>query len=181
MKTTVSFLIFNCLFALNLTAQTNYYTHDKTFYEDGYTYQCDVVEGAQLVTLYNKNSKYIYVEQINRYTGEQISIEQNRLSQFEDDSWTKPKCFSIVNNAFSPAEKQRIKGRKFTITMYIDPDNGKVADVEFRFLAVNQYATIPVSVYRKIETEIKKNIWFTITPEGKKRNYIMLWWRQEPK
>lgn len=166
---------------VELSAQTNYYSQDKTFYEDRYTYQCDVTEGAGLVNLYNKDSKYIYIKQINRYTGEEISIEQNRLKQLEEETWTKPKCRSIVNNAFSSAEKQRVKGKEFTITMYIDPDTGKVADVEFIFVNFNPYATIPISVYRKIEVEIKKNIWFKITPEGKKRNYIMLWWGQEPK
>ena len=58
MKTIILLLLLSSLFALNLTAQTNYYTHDKTFYEDGYTYQCDV-DASQSVTLYNKNSKYI--------------------------------------------------------------------------------------------------------------------------
>ncbi|MDN0053301.1 DUF5043 domain-containing protein, partial [Bacteroides caecigallinarum] len=159
----------------------NYYSQDKTFYEDGYTYQCDVTEGAGLVNLYNKDSKYIYVKQINRYTGEEISIEQNRLRQFEEETWTKPKCRSIVNNAFSSAEKQRVKGKEFTITMYIDPDTGKVTDVEFIFVTFNSYATIPISVYREMEVEIKKNIWFNITADGKKLNYIVLWWRQEPK
>ena len=166
---------------VDLSAQTNYYSQDKTFYEDGYTYQCDVTEGAGLVNLYNKDSKYIYVKQINRYTGEKISSDEKRLSPFEEETWTKPKCRSIVNNAFSSAEKQRVKGNNFCITLYIDPDTGKVADVEFLFVTFNPYATIPVSVYREIEVEIKKNIWFKITPEGKKRNYIMLWWRQEPK
>lgn len=180
MKTIILLLLLSSLSIFNLAAQTNYYTHDKTFYEDGYTYQCDV-DASQSVTLYNKNSKYIYIEQINRYTGEKISTGQNRQSPLADDSWTKPKCFSIVNNAFSPVEKQRIKGNKLTITMYIDPDNGKVADVEFIFVTFNPYATIPLSVYREIETEIKKNIWFTVTDDGKRFNYIMLWWRQEPK
>lgn len=169
------------LFMVDLSAQTNYYSQDKTFYEDGYTYQCDVTEGAGLVNLYNKDSKYIYVKQINRYTGEKISSDEKRLSPFEEETWTKPKCSSIVNNAFSSAEKQRVKGNEIMITMYIDPDTGKVADVEFMFVTFDPYATIPISVYRKIEVEIKKNIWFKITPESKKRNYIMLWWRQEPK
>lgn len=169
------------LFMVDLSAQTNYYSQDKTFYEEGYTYQCDVTEGAGLVNLYNKDSKYIYVKQINRYTGEKLSREEELLNEFKEETWTKPKCRSIVNNAFSSAEKQRVKGREFTITMYIDPDTGKVADVEFIFVNFNPYATIPISVYRKIEVEIKKNIWFKITPEGKKRNYIMLWWGQEPK
>lgn len=178
----VPFILFIIsLFMVDLSAQTNYYSQDKTFYEDGYTYQCDVTEGAGLVNLYNKDSKYIYVKQINRYTGEKISREEELLNEFEEETWTKPKCRSIVNNAFSSAEKQRVKGSELIITMYIDPDTGKVADVEFIFVTFNPYATIPISVYRKIEVEIKKNIWFKITPEGKKRNYIMLWWGQEPK
>ena len=126
-------------------------------------------------------SNDIYVNLINRYTGKKISREEELLSPLADDSWTKPKCFAIVNNAFSTEEKKRIKGKEFMITMYIDPDNGKVADVEFSFVTFNPYATIPVSVYRKIETEIKKNIRFTVTDDGKRFNYIMLWWRQEPK
>ena len=105
------------LFMVDLSAQTNYYSQDKTFYEDGYTYQCDVTEGAGLVNLYNKDSKYIYVKQINRYTGEKISSDEKRLSPFEEETWTKPKCRSIVNNAFSSAEKQRVKGNEIMITM----------------------------------------------------------------
>ena len=119
---TIFLLLFISLFMVDLSAQTNYYRQDKTFYEEGYTYQCDVTEGAGLV-----------------------------------------------------------KGKELIITMYIDPDTGKIADVEFIFTNFNPYATIPISVYRKIEVEIKKNIWFNITPDGKRFNYIMLWWGQEPK
>lgn len=169
------------LFMVDLSAQTNYYSQDKTFYEDGYTYQCDVTEGAGFVSLYNKNNKYINIGQKNRYTGQKISREEELLDQFEDDTWTKPKCYSIVNNAFSSIQKQRIKGNKFTIVMYIDPDSGKVADIKFQFTTFNPCSTIPISVYREIEVEIKKNIWFNITADGKKLNYIVLWWRQEPK
>lgn len=41
-------------------------------------------------------------------------------------------------------------------------------------------ATIPVSVYRKIETDFKNSISFTPTAEGKKLNYIYYWWSHEP-
>ena len=174
-------LFFISLFMVDMSAQTNYYSQDKTFYENGYTYQCDVTEESGSVSLYNKDSKYIYVDLINRYTGKKISREEEQLRPLESETWTKPKCHSIVNNAFSSAEKQRVKGNNFCITLYIDPDTGKVADVEFLFVTFNPYATIPVSVYREIEVEIKKNIWFNITPDGKRFNYIMLWWRQEPK
>ena len=40
-----------------LHAQTNYYTTTKTFYESGYTYQCDVrVSG--FIALYNKSNTW---------------------------------------------------------------------------------------------------------------------------
>ena len=178
---TIFLLLFISLFMVDISAQTNYYKQDKTFYEEGYTYQCDVTEGAGLVNLYNKDSKYVYAKLINRYTGKKISREEERLSPLKSETWTKPKCHSIVNNAFSSDEKQRVKGEEFIITMYIDPDTGKVADVEFIFMTFNPYATIPISVYRKIEVEIKKKIWFNVTSDGKRFNYIMLWWGQEPK
>ena len=96
---------------VDLSAQTNYYSQDKTFYEDGYTYQCDVTEGAGLVNLYNKDSKYIYVKQINRYTGEKISSDEKRLSPFEEETWTKPKCRSIVNKCILFCRKAACKGQ----------------------------------------------------------------------
>lgn len=97
---TIFLLLFISLFMVDLSAQTNYYSQDKTFYEEGYTYQCDVTEGAGLVNLYNKDSKYIYVKLINRHTGEKKSREEEFLNEFEEETWTKPKCRSIVNNAF---------------------------------------------------------------------------------
>lgn len=162
-------------------AQTGFYDVTKTFKEEGYTYQCDVIEGAKFVTLYNKETRFTSESQIDRNTGEGITIIENRERQFEQESWTKPKCYSIINNAFSAVEKQRVKGKNFTIIMYIDPDTGKIADIQYQFLSIEPYATIPVSVYRKIEVELKKNVWFVPTEEGKRRNYIVLGWQHEVK
>ena len=69
-------------------AQTNYYKVDKTFYEDGYTYQCDVNEKTQRVRLYNKENKFTYVDQIIKSTGKQRSMNDSTDS-YEDDDWTK--------------------------------------------------------------------------------------------
>ena len=44
---------------------------------------------------------------------------------------------------------------------------------------MSPFATIPVSVYRKIELELKKNIWFVPTTEGKKMNFLVRMWSQE--
>ena len=102
------------------------------------------------------------------------------IELFEDDNWTRSKRFDIVNSAFSTTEKKRIK-EELIISMYIDPKTGKVSEVDFIFHTFDSLATIPVSVYRKIETELKSNIWYTPTELGRKMNYILYWWDQKPK
>lgn len=165
------------LFSLVVTAQTYYYDITRTFNENGYTYQCDVLGGAKFVTLYNKNKKFINVEQIDKNTGEQMSIDYNE-QLLENDSWTRTKCLSIIDNAFSTAEKQRIKekNRPISIVLYIDSDTGRIADVAYNFISNTPFGIIPISVYHKIEEELKEKIWFIPTKEGKKWNYIVLGW-----
>ncbi len=173
MKTYILCIALLCC-TIKAFTQTYYYSSTKSFNESGYTYQCDVLK--KHVTLYNKSNKYTYVDQVDRYTNKLISISENRAKLMEDDTWTKPKCYSIVNGAFSYVEKQRLKEYKILIIMYINPDTGKVVEVKFRFTSTDPYATIPVSVYRKIETELKEKIWFIPTDEGKRRNYIICGW-----
>ena len=102
------------------------------------------------------------------------------IELFEDDNWTSSKCKSIVNAAFSDSEKQKVKGHDFNIIMYINSSTGRVDEVSFEFHKSDPFAAIPISVYRKIEIELKKDIWFTLTAEGKMLSYIFYWWAQEP-
>ena len=52
--------------------------------------------------------------------------------------------------------------------MCINSDTGKVDEVEFSFMNFGTYATIPISVYRKIETDLKeKGLVYPLTEEGK--------------
>ena len=178
---TILFLTFAYLSIANTIAQMYYYDVTKTFKEQGYTYQCDVPSYGT-VTLYNKENKLTYTDVIYKSSGEIYSPEPwEHIPLFENNSWTKDKCYSIVNNAFSTIEKQRIKDFKLMTTLCISPDTGKVLEVNFSFIDTSPFATIPVSIYRKIETEIKSQVWFNITAEGKKLNYIMLFWRQKVK
>ena len=178
MKTITSILcmVFCCIYT---NAQTNYYTETKTFYEDGYTYQCDL-RSSGFVTLYNKANKWTYVNEVYKDTGEKFVMPDSGIDLTESDTWTKKKYRSIVIEAFTTEQKFRVKGRKVSIGMFINTDTGKVDEVNFEFVNFGGYATIPVAVYRKIELEIKKNIWFTLTEEGKKLNYILQWWAQDP-
>ncbi len=166
------------LYMSEAVAQTYYYDVTKTFYESGYTYQCDV---KGMVVLYNKENKFTYTDQTYK-DGSYSSID-NWVRDVEKDAWTKALAYSIVNNAFSEAEKNRVRGRgeALGVTMIISPETGKVIEVEFDFSRKDGYATIPVSVYRQIETELKSKICFTPTAEGKKKNYLMRFWQQEVK
>ena len=163
-----------------LHAQTNYYTTTKTFNQDGYIYQCDV-RASGFVTLYNKSNKLINVYPVYKNTGESFVQTDAGIKLLKSDTWTRSKRFSIVNAAFSDSEKQMLKGHDFYIIMYINSSTGRVDEVSFEFHKSDPFATIPVSVYRKIETEIKKDLWFTLTTEGKMLNFIFYWWAQEPK
>ncbi len=172
-----------CMFvwAMSLFAQTNYYTTTKTFYENGYTYQCDI-EKSGMITLYNKNNKLTYTDQVFKSTGKSPTAqEDDGMQLLADDTWTRAKRYSIVNNAFTTAEKQRVRTEKIIISLYINPESGKVDEVNFMFHKTEALSTIPISVYRKIETELKNNIWYTPTTDGKKMNFILKWWEQEPK
>jgi hypothetical protein len=164
--------------AMGIKAQTYYYNESKTFKMTGYTYKCDT-ETFKLVTLYNINNVLTHSAEIYNATGKIFSMRYSSAT-LEKDHWTKPKCYSIVNNAFTAEEKLRCKGEKLIIYLYINSQTGRIMEVKYRFLSIDPFATIPVSTYRKIETELKENVWFTPTEEGKKLNYIFLFWAQEP-
>lgn len=177
MKTLLTMI--GLLFSAVITAQTNYYTATKTFYEDGYTYQCDV-SASKSVTLYNKDSKWTYERQIYTSTGDPFVMPDAGIDLTEDDTWTHAKRYSIVKNAFTVVEKERVKGDELIISLVINSNTGKIDEVYFEFVNFDPYATIPVSVFRKIEMELKESVWYIPTAEGKKLNYILLWWSQDP-
>lgn len=164
-------------YAFYLSAQTKYDSTTKIFNENGYSYQCDV-DIAKGVTLYNKENQLTYAKWLFKDTGKEPPMPYN-INDVKDDTWTKRKCYSIANNAFSVTEKERTKGRELDICIYIDSETGKVTEVDFYFTTVSPFATIPVSVYRKIELELKKNIWFVPTAEGKRMNFLVRMWSQE--
>ena len=176
MKTLISFIVCLCC-ATGIYAQLNLYKETKQIQGEGYTYQCKV-SSTILVDLYNIEQQFVEKDQVNRNTGKYSSIKDAYTPQLEQDSWTRSKCFSIVRNAFSEEQKQRLKGQLLDISLYIHPDTGKVIDVMFSFTNRENFAIIPISVYRKIELELKKNIWFTPTEHGKQFNYICRWWSQ---
>ena len=172
-------LLYNILLAL---AQTNYYAVTKTFNEQGYTYQCDV-SGGRNVTLYNKNNKWTYVNQMKKGTNTPFYVTPENYSPLyvkdKNEAYNDSIFKVIVNNAFADY-KGKMKGSKLTIITCTDSETGKISEVLFNFAGFTPYATIPVSIYREIETKLI-GLKYTLTPLAKTLNYVYQWWPIEPK
>lgn len=179
MKTRLTIFLTGLLLFTGKTiqAQTNYYDTTKTFYENGYVYQCDVDEASGMVTLYNRENNYTYDRYANK-DGSQVSsdILLGEVALIEDDNWTRKTCSAIADNVFSSDERKRVRDEKYGVAMIIDTSTGKVIGVHFTFLHNNAFGTIPVSTFRKLELELKQKIWFTLTPEGKQLTFIQIGW-----
>ena len=133
---------------LLVAGQKRYYDETKTFKEDGYEYQCDVNKGSAAVTLYNKDSRFVNVEQVNKNTGKPFGVDPWHLPpQLERDKSIPPKVWSIICGGFTPEQKQKIQsvpdGCRLSVTLYIDPRYGTISDVKFWFLVDDPYAECP--------------------------------------
>lgn len=106
-----------------------------------------------------------------------ILLSEGEISTIGDDNWTKKKCYAIIENALRPY-KSVIKGLGMSVTLIINPEDGKVIEVYFNFAARGGFGTVPVAVFRKMELEFKKEIYFNITETGKKLNYCMIGWTE---
>ena len=170
----ISIIHFVC--AIVCVAQTNYYAETKTFNESNYTYKAEVSSHGY-VKLYNTANLWMNTESVYKDTGTIFNMPDYGIDLFDDDSWldSKKQVANVVNSSFSNAEKQRIQDVYFFIIMHINSTTGYIDDVYFEFDNTEPYATIPVSVYRNIELEIKEKVRFTLTNEGKKLNYIYYW------
>lgn len=88
---------------------------------------------------------------------------------------------TIVNNAFTAEQIDIVKGYWFSPIMSLNSETGKVEEVYFSFYHSEPYGKIPVSVFRKIELELKEKVRFQPTDEGKVLDYIYYAPRFAPK
>lgn len=177
----LSSLLFNIIFVV---AQTNYYAITKTFQEKGYTYQCDVDESGE-ITLYNNLNKWTYVDQMKKGTNTPFYI---KMEDYDTDPLTVEDEHNIyndsiykviVNDAFG-SYKGKMKGFELFIILSISSETGEISELYFNFLESTPYVTVPVSVYREIETKLV-GLKYTLTPLAKTLNYVYQWWAIEPK
>ena len=169
-------LIVATIFTVGLFAQ-NKSTVTTIVEGDGYTY-IKKIRKSRLVDLYNQENKYTNVPLVYKETGERPPFDL-REKRVEDDNWTSLHSELIVNRAFTNEQKQIVRGHKLGVAIYIDSTTGKVVETEFTFPEMTPMAEIPLSVFRKIELDMKNEIYFTLTDVGKKYNYVFFYWMQE--
>lgn len=176
----LSLLFMACILTM-VSAQTYYYNTSKNFQENGYTYRC-VTENWGYVTLFNTNNIHTFELGFKYKDGTSVTdakILRAQIDLLEDDNWTKQRCLSIVDSAFTYMEKQRVGGEEFDVSMTINSNTGRVIEVDFRFYKDEPFATIPVSTYRKIEVALKNQVWFTPTAVGKQLQVLVRGWMHE--
>lgn len=174
-------LLFCLTYYLNTTsAQTYYYNTSKTFQENGYTYRCSTQDWESgEVTLYNADNIYTFRLGLKYKDGssvKDVKVLRAETDLIEDDNWTKQRCISIVDSAFSYNEKQRVGGKEFDVSMTIDSNTGRIIEVDFSFSKDSPFATVPASTYRKIELDLKNQVWFTPTTVGRQLEILVRGW-----
>ena len=101
--------------------ETIIYKKTTTFDVDGYTYQCDVDDGSQFVTLYNKENKLTYKDIVYKATEKAYIGSWNSKVVEYDSSMSWQEDF-IVDQAFTKAMADEIGKTELMITMLLSPN-----------------------------------------------------------
>ena len=176
MKRIALILIYNLCLSF-LCAQTNYYTESTTFNEDDYIYQIDVLSSG-FVELYNQDNQWIGSYPMYKSNGTIfVQPEYGYIDLYDNDSWadSENKMNSIIKGALTIAEQNSVKGSKLYIELHINSTTGKVDDVKFSFSNRNSWVNISVPTYRKMEVQIKDQLFYNLTDDGRKLTYIFTW------
>ena len=153
------------LCASGAAAQTNFFNVTRTFHENGFTYQADVLAG-EWVVLYNRANRFTNVRQgfTDGSPLNEFIVEREGDVERTTEVHAKLLAQYLIRNAFSAAERNRLReGEVIFVTLRICPHTGNIIDVEFEFLRQQSYATIPVSTWRRLELALKEQVRFTPT------------------
>ena len=165
------------LLATGAIAQTFHYNTTRTFHEAGFTFQANVSPAGRVV-LFNANNRHDFDRDQTWRDGRMLTIEDIRgLGSTVEPCvlTTREPVRNIVRNAMSTAERQRMGDRQLMVVMLVDQTATTpqpVAEVQFTFSSNSPFATLPVSVFRQIELEIKRQIRFMPSAVGRQLNYV---------
>ena len=180
MKTrNIVLLISLLLFASSTAAQTRFYDVTRTFHESGFIYQADVSPGGNVI-LYNRDAGGRFTDLLQTFRDGTLIPEEPFISDVISQTFTPTLARQIVRDAFSAAERNRIRpGERLGVTMIICSNTGSIKEIHFRFGRESGYATIPVATYRRIELELRRRFQFTPSAHGRNMNFIFRGWHTD--
>lgn len=148
---------------------------------NGYTYICDTI-GSTHINLFNAENHPGRGE-VSYKDGSQIPFEQLINDNIEAVVITDEldrRMWQIVDLAFTKEQASTFDKWHHNITLNISSEDGSITDVYFGYTNLSNYSQIPIEVYRDIELQLKDEVKFELTEEGRKLNYCFLSWSQIP-
>jgi hypothetical protein len=171
----------------------NYYPETSgTITKSGYTYkyrnpkytgiEYTGIELSSSVELYNATNSFLDVEWAYKdgspLPGEKI-LGKVKTHDFTAASQTIGQTWAMVDGVFTTSQKNMLAGKSMIISVRFNPATGTISDVYFEFFRNDPFVSIPVETYRSVELALKQNLTITVTDDGRKLNYIQLFWEQE--
>jgi hypothetical protein len=167
---------------------TNYYPNTSgTITMSGYTYKYRPLNlsGIELndnIELYNAANTYLDVKWGYK-DGTPMSAEKqlgkDNTPDFTTGSQTIAETLAMVKGLFSTYQKTLLRGKSMIIRVRFNPSTGKIEDIYFSFFRDSPFVNIPIETYRSVELALKQNLTITVTDEGRRLNYISLFWSQK--
>jgi len=169
----ISITLLGCmLLATGASAQTFHYNTTRTFHEAGFTYQANV-SPTGMVVLFNANNRHDPNLRQTYRDGSPLPPFSRDPTPLITPSGTMPIVENIVWNALTPAERQRMGDWPLSVRLYVNQaaTTPQPVEVKFGFSTTSPFATLPVSVYRRIELEILREVRLMPTERGRTRNF----------
>lgn len=164
-------------------AQEDDYRSTRRVVKDGYVYQVDNESGG--IVLYNTENKYTYRTRTNKDGTEadnlvQLGITKTLIHGPVDYDLLRIISGTFINPyvpVFNLENPNELKG--LIITLIIEPETGKVIEVNFMFSINSPYSRVPIEAYRNIETELIRLMQFEVTDDGKQLSHCMFFWTSD--
>lgn len=161
-------------------AQADVYQSTRRIEKEGYAYQVDNENGR--VIIYNAENQFTYRTRTNKDGTEADNLVQLGITKTLIHGPVDYDLIRVVSGTFinpyvpvflleNPTE---LKG--LLITLIIEPETGKVQEVDYRFSINSPYSRVPIEAYRNIETELIRLMQFEVTDAGKQLSHCMFIW-----
>lgn len=153
-----------------------------TIQMSGYSYICDTLEVFNQINIYNLQNHpgrgdVVYADTGKYPEGSPFNVKK-KFTGLTDSQKTQLR--KIVNDCFTVEQANLLGGSRMKIALNISTPDGIITDVYFSIHMLSHYTQIPIEVFRNIEVQLKEQIVFNLTEEGRRLNYCYLAWTQCP-